>query len=419
MMRLIERVECSSQFRSEIFDRPIGFSEASWMLPFLWTLALAEPPSVHDIAIGIWSGYECILTRGLFAAETWIRQFPRVHLYSDFFPKNAEEQLRSRAFPSDITFVSLGNCASHLWFPTAWKRAQPRFLRAMVDLFARAPTAKWYLFVDDDSYLFLDNTLAILDRFNFTDKVVVGHFYCAWPQVVFGKHHNMQCMNFPQGGAGMAISHGMLSFLSDKLLDCNDKYNDGEYAGSMRFAKCVGDHVVDGTWRYGDGIQNFKSQFMSRNPIEEIEDNFCNRPPATFHRLTPRDIRFVWRGHRSTWPCGNGSECYADWSHLTGRPFLLFPEERQPLHLRFGFGIALPQSSRVIARATTAIQPDLRDGVPVGYWQEFGEALRIRIVCDANASEGVVQESFENREWMQFTVRVRCPRPRVFDFSLL
>jgi hypothetical protein len=382
------------------------------MLAGLIVLAVAEVIGDDDIAVGIWSGYECILTRVVPAAETWIRQFSKVHIYSDFFPKGSPEQLRSIASPTDLEFIAFGNCAKHLWFPSAWRRAQPRFMKGMADLFAREPAKKWYLFVDDDSYLFSENTREILNRFNSTQKVVVGHFYCAWPEVVFGRNHSEQCMNFPQGGAGVAISHGMFAFLSDKLLDCNSRYNDATYAGSMRFGKCIADHVHDGTWRHGDGIQNFKSQFMSRKPIDEIEDNYCNRPPATFHRLNRRDVKFVFNGHRSYWVSGNGTECYVDWSRWTARPFLLFPEERQPLHLRFGYAISLPDSNKVIARATSAIVPFMRGGVLVGYEQHFGEGLKVRISCDATLNGTLAeQESFENREWMQFNIRIKCPAP--------
>jgi hypothetical protein len=284
-------------------------------------------------------------------------------------------------------------------------------LTAMVDLYARDPTKQWYMFVDDDSYIFLNNALSILSQFNSSRKVVVGHFYCAWPDVVFGRNHNMQCMNFPQGGAGVAISRGLLKFLGERLGECNQKYNSRLYAGSMRFGKCVADFVTDGTWRYGDGIQNYKSQFMSRNPILEIEDAFCNRPPATFHNLRPRQLRFVFRGHFSAWT-RNGSEWSVDWSHLTCRPFLLFPEESQQLHLRFGYGISLP-NNRVIAAATTAIIPTFEGDEVVEYEQGFGESVKVNIICDDTiAWNDVEQDYVENRDCLKFVVRVRCPGPR-------
>jgi hypothetical protein len=381
------------------------------MIFAFFVFGMTDSLSVDEIAVGIWSGYECVVPRLIPAVKTWIRQFPTVYIYSDFFPKNATERLRSAAGSTRLQFIAFGNCAKHLWFPSAWKRAQPRFLKGMVDLFIREPTKKWYLFADDDSYVFAKNTKRILGGFNFSRKIVVGHFYCAWPAVVFGKNHNMKCMNFPQGGAGVAISHGMLAFLADKLPECNAKYNEGEYAGSMRFGKCITDYVNDGTWRHGDGIQNFKSQFMSRSPIEEIEDSYCNRPPATFHGISRAQVRFVYRGHYSRWVSQNGTEYEVDWSHLTARPFLLFPEERQPLHLRFGYGIALPDNNRVIARATSPILPELVNEIPFAYEQHFGEALRVRIICDQEAGDTVEQDSFENREWMQFNVRVTCPVP--------
>jgi hypothetical protein len=382
----------------------------------MWIALLWVPArslSVDDVAVGIWSGYECILNRVTAAAETWVRQFREVYVYSDFFPRNSASRLQALSLSTDMHLVSLGNCASHLIISTPWQGAQPRFLKAMVDLFAREPDKKWFIFLDDDSYLFLNTTLGIADQFNHSEKVVIGHFYCAWPQVVFGKNHTRQCLNFPQGGAGMVISHGMLSYMADKLVDCNANYNDREYAGSMRFGKCIDDHIRDGTWRHSEGIQNWKSQFLSRNPIEEIEDDFCVRPPATFHQVSVKKMKFVHRGHRSEWTTQNGTIYYVDWGHLTARPFPIFPEQNHKLHLRFGYAISIPDPEQVLVKASSGIEPQFDEfGKPIGYEQVFGPSLRIRLICDDSVERDVVEQDYvENREFLIFHLRVQCPPP--------
>ncbi|OHT09813.1 hypothetical protein TRFO_21075 [Tritrichomonas foetus] len=387
------------------------------MILFTFCFALTS----KDVSVGIWTGYECIFDRGVAAVKTWVRQFPCVHFFSDFFPKNAEEKLSSYAFPSTLKFISLGNCAKQIWFPTPWERAQPRFVKSMHTLYKLDSSKQWYIFADDDSYIFLNNTLEILSRFNSSNKVVVGHFYCAWPEVVFGRDHSQQCMNFPQGGAGVAISRGMMISLSDKLLECNEKYNHRHYAGSMRFGKCIHDHIKDGTWRHGNGLQNFKSQFNSRNPIEEIEDNMCHRSPATFHKLNPKALEFVYNGHRSEWPQKSSLQSknyYVDWSHLTSKPFLIFLDERQPFHLRFGIAISTMKENRVLVKATSKILPIFSDfdtfhDKPIAYEQEFGESIKIHLDCDDVVDYfDVAFDSVENRDCIKINMRVKCPEPQ-------
>ena len=368
----------------------------------------------NDLIVGVWSGFDCIYDRVLAISQTWIKQFPKVYIFSDYFPRNAFRVLTK--FTNNIELVPLGNCAKHLWFPNNWQSAQPRFLRAIHELYKIEPHKKWYVFVDDDSYLFLNNTLNILSNFNSSEKIVVGRFYCAWPKVVFGNNNTNQCMNFPQGGAGIALSEGMLAFIDNYLLECNDMFNDKMYAGSMRLAKCINDHVIDGTWTYKRGIQNYKSYFHSNDPITEIGLNACHRPPATFHKVSPKLMKFVYQGHFSEWTAKNENGTYSnftvDWSHLTCRSFPIYLDEGQLVHLRFGYAISLPQSNTVIFKSTTPLNPIFTNGIPTSYEQNFGNYFKIIFHCDEQMNnDNIYFISSSEREYILINMTLKCPLP--------
>ena len=368
-------------------------------------LALCSRLSPSDIAVAILSGYECVSTRVLAAAETWISQFPDVFVYADKFPKDAMDKISAAARSTRVHCIPLGNCARHLWFANAWQRAQPRILKAMHDLFTRAPDKQWYLFLDDDSYVLTENLLAILDRLSKPEPHVVGHFYCAWERLA--DLPDGDCLQFPQGGAGIAINRHFFANMSDKLLECNEKFNSRLFAGSMRLGACAFEHM-GAAWSHKRVIQHFPGQFLSQSPLTEIENHRTISQAATFHNLSPRDLHFVHRGHISEYTDPNGTTMLVDWSQFTGHPYPIYIAENQPLNLCFGYAITLPNTDQVVATATSAITPVFQNTSLLWFKQAFGESIVVNFVCDSRATS-LTHQSLRNRIRLDFTARVRCP----------
>ena len=83
---------------------------------------------------------------------------------------------------------------------------------------------KWYFFCDDDSYPVMHNLVESLKDFNHEDSKVLGPFYCAWPEIVYRKHHEDECLNFAQLCAGVEVSNKYFSPIIEHLDGCNKKY---------------------------------------------------------------------------------------------------------------------------------------------------------------------------------------------------
>jgi hypothetical protein len=110
--------------------------------------------SLRDMAVDIISGNEVLITRFFSQAQTWVPQFPEVHVDSDFFPNTSKSDISAASPRSKIHFVEIPNVAQHLigsQWEQPWYHAQPRFLPGMDHLWKHNPKATWYVVGDDDT----------------------------------------------------------------------------------------------------------------------------------------------------------------------------------------------------------------------------------------------------------------------------
>ena len=370
--------------------------------------------TLDDISIGVWSGYEVIFDRMGAACDTWVRQFKEVVIFSDFFPKNSKEVLQAKANPTKLIFEELGDCSQH-HFAGAWTRAQPRIVKGMERLYRMNTSKKWYFFCDDDSYPVMRNLLEALKDYSYEDSKVLGHFYCAWPEVVYGKNHEDECLNFAQGGAGVAVSQKYFSRIVDYLDGCNKKYNARLYAGSMRFAKCASDHIGDVEWSEGNIVIKMLDTFNSCDPITEILNGGVQMPPVNFHKMTSKEVRMCHYGIRSDWFRGTDNHSmFVDWSGMAGEsfPFMTHAGDQQ-LTYRFGYAIQASNDFGVVGRSTSPLVPQFdspKKEKPTGFIQQFADTAEIEIICNDTFQAGQYeQDHIENRDKIKLVLIMKCP----------
>ena len=383
------------------------------MFSFLFFLTIYNV-TLDDISIGVWSGYEVILDRMGAACDTWVRQFKEVVVFSDFFPKHSKEILQEKANPTKLIFEELGDLSQH-WFAGAWTRAQPRIIKGMETLYRRNTSKKWYFFCDDDSYPVMRNLIEALKDYSYEDSKVLGHFYCAWPEVVYGKNHDDECLDFAQGGAGVAVSQKYFSRIVDYLDGCNKKYSARLYAGSMRFAKCSHDVVGDKEWNVGHIVVKMLDSFNSCDPITEILNGGVLVPPVNFHKMTSKQVRMCHYGIRSDWYRKRDNQSmFVDWSAKAGSSYkFMFQPGKQELTYRLGYAIQASNDFGVIGRSTTPLVPIFADDMkeePIGFTQQFADTAEVEIICNNTLEDGQYeQDRIENRDKMKIVFIMKCP----------
>lgn len=373
----------------------------------------------NDISVGVWSGKENFGRRVAVAAKTWFRQFPEVYVFTDYYPKKFEKVIHDNAFPTKVNLIELGDCAKHIWFPTPWERAQPRFIKAMEYLYKYNISKKWFIFADDDSYLVAYNMLRLLSNYNSSEVLVLGRPYCSW------KVANMEsddikiknCLFFPQGGAGIVISNSFFNVMIDKLVNCNQVYNQRNFAASMRFARCSFDNFGD-DWLNGKVFIQKKYNFFSSGPYVEIYHGATLNKPCTFHHLRKKwMIEYTHYGIRTEWISNTNQSLFIDWSLYTGSVINLYDASGNQYYFNhFGYTINTDGKNSILVHSTSQLNPIFSDDdksheIPIGFHQEFSSAISIFYHICSDLKEGqMVYDHTENIEKLIFYVKIFQPK---------
>ncbi|RAL12440.1 uncharacterized protein BO97DRAFT_451684 [Aspergillus homomorphus CBS 101889] len=162
-----------------------------------------------------------------------------------------------------------------------WKLDKYKFLPLVQHAGRARPDAKWYIFMEDDAYLFLPNLIAHLDRFDPQKPWYLGSV--AW---IHGDY-------FAHGGSGFAISRKAWEMAFGGKGDVEQKY------GDFTAQHGCGDHILGhvlkesgvGFGEHPDAESRFSYGF---NPEAHWtswyeQENWC-KPVFSWHHTHNRDV---------------------------------------------------------------------------------------------------------------------------------
>ncbi|KAJ3057867.1 hypothetical protein HK102_010825, partial [Quaeritorhiza haematococci] len=176
-----------------------------------------------------------------------------------------------------------------------WRLDANKNLPGFRALFNHFPNAEWYIMIDDDSYLFLDNLDELLSPYDPSTPHYIGRAN------VFKGCDGVTEMGkgpfFAHGGSGIVLSRGSLTRMvapftsstggdyQDHISTCIKKYNDC-WAGDIRVSLCLRDlGILLTTFTSFNGGSPNNNYAFPRDP--------CDRP-VTFHHLPPNQISALW-----------------------------------------------------------------------------------------------------------------------------
>lgn len=355
----------------------------TYLLPCCFTLTF------DDTVFGVWSGKEYTTRRVVSQAASWYQLLPEIHLYSDLFDKEGIKSVINESNHTNIVFHKFGHKGGHL-IGTEWEHrwyyAQTRHLLTMADLYERFPNKSWYIWADDDTYLYPKAILEFLEKQDQNEFLVFGVIYCAWDSVAAIIEPVRQCHPFAQGGAGVFISHKMMSSIAPYLRNCSEMFNDPNFAGSMRFAICIERNIGTDIWNIGDAAKPMHPRLHSGNPLAETEDR--SQHPLSFHRMRHVLLYQIWNATESIWTDGDGKERHCEWDNITMSPFeITIGNERKPMKYHWGFRVRYTYSKDRYIYAITRPEPVFRNGdtkkvEPIMFDQKFEGNFTLRYICD-------------------------------------
>jgi len=145
------------------------------------------------------------------------------------------------------------------------------------------PRARWYFFVDDDTYIY---TPTLLTRVLGTRDAASSH-YVGWAYNVGPTLHGLLPGEWrPRvaiGGAGFGISAGLMASLAPQVPRCRTSYS-WDWPGDFRIAQCIADlgyEVED------DPHLNAEGPDLALPPKMLVDGAF---PPVSFHHLNQRQM---------------------------------------------------------------------------------------------------------------------------------
>ncbi|OAX84475.1 hypothetical protein ACJ72_01146 [Emergomyces africanus] len=169
----------------------------------------------------------------------------------------------------------------------AWVLDKWKFLPMMHETLKFRADAKWYIFMEADTYILWPNLFAWLDKFNASKPYYLG-----------APMEDSDGVIFAHGGAGYILSYPALRTLTDyhsTRVEEWDKFTSAHWAGDIVLASALQKAGIDlhGSWPM---LQNTKpwnfDYFTSFN-----EEPWCY-PPVTYHHMDPEDIQVVWEFER-------------------------------------------------------------------------------------------------------------------------
>jgi hypothetical protein len=382
-----------------------------WLFPvFLHFSASDTNLTVDDVAVGILSGKELLMTRFLAQAQSWAPTFRRVFVYSDAFPNTTKQDISASSPHADIQYVALPGLAEHIigsqWL-LPWYQAQPRFLPGMHHLWRTNPNVLWYIFGDDDTYFYIRNILRRLAKLNSSEPAVLSFFWCTWNTITLYMEPERDCHPFAQGGSGVILSKTVMDLLGPHLLACSEMYNDAEHAASMRVSVCMERLFGYENWTKSAFIKAWRSGIHPSAPSVTIGFGNTWDPPGTFHQVTPEEMIRLKNGQ-----IVQDVDGFWDFAGFAFRSIPVEITYRRVWQMHFGYSIDSYGTHTHRLYGASGIETN--DGGKT-FQQRFDGGVKVVIKCDPNMAEDViVVDEIERGVNVTIWLLLDCPKKRPY-----
>lgn len=183
----------------------------------------------------------------------------------------------------------------------SWKLDKFKFLPMVDRALKHRPDAKWFVFMEADTYLMWTNLLEYLSKIDASRELYIG------------KHMFIGDVLFAHGGSGFVLSAPAMrkvvqhwrSYLAEY-----ESYTVGTWAGDMVLGKVLKDVGIPLFWAFphfqGDPVSS-----LDHN-VSKLERQPWCYPPITYHHMREEDIRKLWTFEQAWWRKENRALLHRD-----------------------------------------------------------------------------------------------------------
>ncbi|PVH94372.1 glycosyltransferase family 31 protein [Periconia macrospinosa] len=169
-----------------------------------------------------------------------------------------------------------------------WGLDKWKFLPMIGEAYKKNPTAKWFVFIETDTYLGWHNLLDYLSHFDPNKPYYIG------------KHLYINNVEFGYGGAGFIISNpAMRKVIEQRSVHIQD-YEDftaTHWVGDCALGKVMEDAKVP-LHRAFPHLQGDSPATMDPTTTKLNRDAWCY-PVITYHHVSPPEIEALWKFEQS------------------------------------------------------------------------------------------------------------------------
>lgn len=266
-------------------------------------------PGMEDVLVVMKTGVTEAKEKVPVHFQTTLRCVPNYVIYSDFDEeiqgvqlhdalRNMDEGIKQsipdfniynrirtmgRAGLNNADFADVANSALGKPDNPGWKLDKWKFLPMVQETYAHKPDAKWYVFMEADTYFSWGTLLAWLATLNHHDALYIG------------TETQIADVIFAHGGSGFIVSNPALKRVVDEYAAKPAEihaYTATHWAGDCVLGKILLNVGVPLTFSW-PMLQN-----SHPGELDEFATVFYRRPwcfPAVaFHHLTPKDVQSLW-----------------------------------------------------------------------------------------------------------------------------
>lgn len=164
-----------------------------------------------------------------------------------------------------------------------WKLDKFKFLPMVDKALRHSPNAKWFVFIELDTFLMWGNLLEYLSRFDAQKPYYIGK------QMFIGD------VLFAHGGSGFVLSVAAMNKVTEHWrihMAEYDQYTIEQWAGDMVLGKVLRDVKVELLWAFphfqGDPVST-----LDHNITKIDRQPWCY-PSITYHHMSGDEIRSLW-----------------------------------------------------------------------------------------------------------------------------
>lgn len=193
------------------------------------------------------------------------------------------DRLKSQGRNGLSTSVHLGSGPTGSLENPSWKLDKFKFLPMIDKALRHRPNAKWFIFIEADTYLMWENLLEYMTKFDSEQDLYIG------------KHMYIGDVLFAHGGSGFVLSAAAMRKVTKHWrahVAEYDKYTTANWAGDMVLGKALRDVDVQLFWAF----PHFQGDPVSS--LDHNESKIERRPwcyaPITYHHMRESEIRKLW-----------------------------------------------------------------------------------------------------------------------------